>query len=70
VRHLDCFDISSEMIKKATAVVAGQGLSERVAFHLLEKCALPSQDAAFDFIYAFDVFPHCGMLFRFENFCV
>jgi hypothetical protein len=49
------------MIKKAKSAVSQKGI-QNVEFTLLDKCILPRNDDHYDFIYAFDVFPHCGMI--------
>jgi len=61
VQQLECFDISAEMIKKAKQALTIKGLEKNVVFTLLDKCVLDRPDNHYDFIYAFDVFPHCDL---------
>lgn len=60
VKELHCFDLSSEMLKRAGAALATY---RHVHFHQL---TTPSLGAlfreAFDFIYSFDVFVHLDLL--------
>jgi SAM-dependent methyltransferase len=59
VRHFYCFDISSEMLKKARAALNG---NTNASYVLLKKPVLPSElQGQLDFIYAFDVFVHLDL---------
>lgn len=54
-----CFDISSEMLKKAKAAL---GASANATYVLLKETVLPSNlKGQLDFIYAFDVFVHLDL---------
>jgi len=54
-----CFDISSEMLKKAKAALGG---SANATYVLLKETVLPSNlKGQLDFIYAFDVFVHLDL---------
>lgn len=58
-RELNCFDISSAMLKTARAALAGHS---NVRFVLLDDSALATKFAdRFDFVYAFDVFVHLDL---------
>lgn len=65
VKNLHCFDISKEMLKKAeSAVVLAQTKqlhSKPATFTLLSEPKFPNEDGIFDFVYAFDVFPHVDL---------
>lgn len=54
-----CFDISSEMLKKAKAAL---GANTNATYVLLKETVLPSNlKGQLDFIYAFDVFVHLDL---------
>lgn len=69
VRHvgsLHCYDISKEMLKKAEKAVADSlqeaSLSKPTKFEFLAGPALPADvSSTYDFVYAFDVFPHVDL---------
>ena len=67
VKELHCFDLSSEMLKRAGAALA---VHQHVHFHQLAK---PHFGAAFretfEFIYSFDVFVHLDLLTIWSYFC-
>lgn len=58
-KELYCFDISSEMIKKAEAALANYS---NVKYILLHRSQFPdSYIEKFDFVYSFDVFVHLDL---------
>ncbi len=62
-----CFDISSEMLKRAKAVLANYS---RVSYVLLEQPKFPDKFVGkFDFVYSFDVFVHLDLhsMWRYFN---
>lgn len=66
VGELHCYDISKEMLKKAEQAVAtslsDQKLTKPTKFEFLEKPSFPVDKTNFyDFVYAFDVFPHVDL---------
>lgn len=66
VKELTCFDISDEMLKKARAAVtkahADAGRDLNTKFVLVPNSRIPENLVDhFDFIYAFDCFPHVDL---------
>lgn len=66
VGELHCFDISSEMLKRAQAALAG---FSNVHFrHLREPRLGAAAREKFDFIYSFDVFVHLDLVVTWQYF--
>jgi SAM-dependent methyltransferase len=66
VGELHCYDISKEMLKKAEAAViqslAENQLTKPTKFEFLQTPSFPESKSNFyDFVYAFDVFPHVDL---------
>jgi SAM-dependent methyltransferase len=66
VGELHCYDISKEMLKKAEVAVHASlklsGQDKPTKFVFLQEPAFPTDLAnTFDFVYAFDVFPHVDL---------
>lgn len=61
VKQMHCFDISEEMIKLARAAVSQKEFTN-VHFEMLTAPKFPDKYAQqFDFVFAFDVFPHVDL---------
>lgn len=66
VEALHCYDISKEMLKKAEKAVSESlseaSLTKETRFEFLPGPALPADvSGTYDFVYAFDVFPHVDL---------
>lgn len=67
VKELHCFDLSSEMLKRAGKALIAY---PHVHFHLLTIPRLGAElRNSFDFIYSFDVFVHLDLLTIWQYFC-
>jgi ubiquinone/menaquinone biosynthesis C-methylase UbiE len=63
-RELHCFDISSEMLKRARQAISAVKLDSEVLvqYHELATSQLPAAfSMKLDFIYSFDCLPHCDL---------
>jgi SAM-dependent methyltransferase len=63
-RELHCFDISSEMLKRARQAIAAVKLDSEVLvqYHELDTSKLPADfSGKLDFVYSFDCLPHCDL---------
>lgn len=66
VGELHCYDISKEMLKKAESAVKAsleeKGTAKPTKFEFLQAPKFPdSATSQYDFVYAFDVFPHVDL---------
>jgi ubiquinone/menaquinone biosynthesis C-methylase UbiE len=66
-KEFHCFDISSEMLKRAKSVLSKYS---NIHYILLNRPKLPDRyEGYFDFVYSFDVFVHLDLHTMWKYFC-